>query len=191
MLFEANFTSKCALHGHISRLRNPPYTGGFRRTRNLAYSAKFRDEICPTRANFVNSDLNSVNSKFDFTEFTSWGEMCPTRAHFEVFLARVARKFALANLRLARKHPKCVLHGYISASKWSEASFWRSSQKVSFKFWFQNFWNIDEIEAELVQQWYSISPTLLNFRIFRKFDLNRKIQKSKLNAVRGNCPLRF
>ena len=48
------------------------------------------------------------------------------------------------------------------------------------------------IETELVQRWYSISPTLLNFRIFRNLKISEIFwNSSKLNVVRGKLSLQF
>ena len=145
------YTSKFCLHSKISR-RNLPYTGKFREFRN---SRRIRDfasipgSKCALHGRIWGFSEVYLRKRVSHSRirFTrESAEICPTRAHF----------------------------GFKNEAK---LHFWRFCAYAQiFKIWLQNFWNIDEIEAELVQQWCSISPTLLNFRVFRNFEMNRSYQ---------------
>ena len=162
----------CPTRIHFESLKIA-YTAIFFESRNFAYTAKFRDEICPTRANFENSVLNSDEFKIWFRSEILRVEMCPTRTHFEALTrasdSRILRvKFALTKFVLARAARNVPYTGTFQLQM-KQCFIFEAFARECFKFWLQNFWNIDEIEAELVQQWCSISSTLLKFRIFRNW----------------------
>ena len=153
----------------ISRLRKIAYTTIFRRW-NLSYMGKFREfEEFRVHSNSIRVNLNFRVRNMSYTG-TFRGSFSRDK--------RIKSAFVKAK---SRTRAKCVLHGYISASKyvlhgcisdskiWNRASnFWirrihfcefceiQSLNPIILKYWW--------IEAELKQQWCSISSTLLNFR---------------------------
>ena len=163
------FDSKCALHGHISR--NSHLNAG-----------EFK--------NWILANSKSLNSRV---------EMCPTRAHFEVSTRARKANFSLSRIRgLTRERVEmCPCRAHFGFKNEAKLQFWSfifetEVSKMKLQILNSEFLKYLWIETELVQQWCSISPTLLNFRIFRKFDFSNFSKKSsKLNAVRENWPLRF
>ena len=104
-----------------------------------------------------------ANSKFPFSEFASWN--VPYTGTFRGFA-----NVNFCNSRLARtvRNVSCA-DTFRLCDFVSEIARIFALRKIQILN--SEFWHIDEIEAELVQQWCSISPTLLNFRNFKNWIL--------------------
>ena len=138
--------SKCVLNGHISRRKN-------------AYAVIFEIEIWSTRSDFDLRNVFYTDTFRDSEKFLSqmwfgnfwirviWAEMCLTRTHFG---RPRARRVKISHAREPSEMCPTRAHFGFKMKLSFILSRAFSRAKKLFKFWLQNFWNIDEIEAELV-----------------------------------------
>ena len=165
--------------------RNVPYTGTFRGLNfdHLHDGQKFNrpktytvfDLKCALHGH-IWAFWIQVNSKiwihFEFTRRWIRHSKCALHGHISrILLARKASKNSHSRKfwPRARTKPKCARVGHISASKWSKASFWILTSEF-LKYW-RNWSRIGAKVVEITNNCCSISPTLLNFWIFRNFEI--------------------
>ena len=103
--------------------------------------------------------------------------------------ARRGEIFALANFRGMREPAEICPTRAFRLQKEVNLHFWRSfAHRTKFQILTSEFLKYWRIEAELVQQWYSISPTLLTFEffeiwVFPNFEKRFKIKYRKVELI--------